>query len=365
MQKPIQTGYRVLQFVYNNETGGVQNQVRQFLKYLPDQGFTPVVGMLGRVEKSRFDWQGQDFTNFAKRGPYDLRPVRNLIRLIKNQRIDLIHCHNFTTKYITWLAGFFAPVPMVFTEHGSRIKLRGIKGRMDVYCSNKTHAVIALHDRDRQALENAGVRPELIHVIHNGVDPEPMEKFFADKPPKKIGTLARLAQQKNLPFLIDAFAGLVQTFPELTLEIAGEGHERANLEALIHENSLGEKASLSGFSDDPHGFLRTLDLFVLTSHYEGLPFSALEALGAGVPVLLPDLPELISAFDEFPRHAFYARDNKKDFSAKVAALLSDPEKRRQIVEKGQNLIQQTYNAKIMTTQVASIYRNILEGYKGR
>jgi len=101
--------------------------------------------------------------------------------------------------------------------------------------------------------------------------------------PKTVIVVARLARQKRLERLIDAFAHVAT--PGARLLILGEGEERAGLAARVAQLGLRHRVEMPGHVGDVTPALQAADLFVLTSDYEGLPAAVLEAMAANCPVL--------------------------------------------------------------------------------
>jgi len=108
-----------------------------------------------------------------------------------------------------------------------------------------------------------------------------------------LGNVGRLRQQKNQAFLLE----IMRHLPDVLLVIAGEGEERTRLERLMREDDLSARVRLIGNipEEDIPDFLGAIDVFILTSHYEGLPLSVIEAMQAGVPILSSDIPAVREA----------------------------------------------------------------------
>lgn len=106
----------------------------------------------------------------------------------------------------------------------------------------------------------------------------------------EIITCGRLVEQKNHAMLIAAFAEVVQEYPFATLKIYGEGQLHNTLQSQIERLGLTEKAFLMGATNDVGKALKTADLFVLSSDYEGMPNALMEAMAAGVPCISTDCP---------------------------------------------------------------------------
>lgn len=105
---------------------------------------------------------------------------------------------------------------------------------------------------------------------------------------KKIVTVGRLHPQKNQKLLIDAFSLIVNQIPEYTLEIYGDGELKDELQRQINELHLADKVFLKGTSKKIHELIYDASLFVLSSDYEGIPNTLLEAMALGIPCISTD-----------------------------------------------------------------------------
>jgi glycosyltransferase involved in cell wall biosynthesis len=104
----------------------------------------------------------------------------------------------------------------------------------------------------------------------------------------KIVTLGRLATQKNHFLLINSFNKIKDEFPKAILEIYGIGDEYQNLSTLINNLNLESRVFLKGRTNQPDKILETADIFILSSDFEGMPNSLMEAMAAGVPCISTD-----------------------------------------------------------------------------
>ncbi|MCP8967837.1 glycosyltransferase [Ectobacillus ponti] len=117
-----------------------------------------------------------------------------------------------------------------------------------------------------------------------------LPEWDIEKSEEVIISACRLAKQKNLPMMIDAFAKLKQEFPEYKLKIYGIGPLRGQLLSYINKLGLKDDILLPGFSKDIHQEMAKSNLFVISSNYEGISNSMLEALAIGMPVISTDSP---------------------------------------------------------------------------
>lgn len=183
---------------------------------------------------------------------------------------------------------------VVFQLHG---------GSLDAMCAKKsteylvrlvfsmTDAVVILANSEKRDFQDRGITKGLA-VIPNGVDVSQYCSSTGRVHSGKVQRLAymgRLVREKGLLEAIEAIESLrtEEQFSAIELRIAGSGPAREEIERHINERRLGNSVKLVGpvYGNDKVEFLRAADVFVLPSYQEGLPYSILESLAAGTPVI--------------------------------------------------------------------------------
>lgn len=127
-------------------------------------------------------------------------------------------------------------------------------------------------------------------VIPNAINPEFIRARYVGKRENKIVSVGRLSEQKNFELLITAFAKILNSFPDYRLVIYGEGQERNKLESLICSLKLQGKVFLPGNITNIAEQIEKASLFVLSSNFEGMPNSLMEAMSLGLPCISTDCP---------------------------------------------------------------------------
>lgn len=126
-------------------------------------------------------------------------------------------------------------------------------------------------------------------VIPNPIR-EGLPEVWEGKREKKIGAVGRLEPQKNHMLLLEAFAGFHQRFPEYELHIFGKGSLEEKLKTRAVELKIADKVIWEGFRKDVLETIRTYEMYVLSSNYEGISNSLLEAMALGLPCISTDCP---------------------------------------------------------------------------
>lgn len=127
-----------------------------------------------------------------------------------------------------------------------------------------------------------------IKVIPNSINQSILDSPIGNRSKKEIVTMARLAPQKNQRMLIEAFAEIVNSHPDYSLTIYGEGPLREELTSLAESLKVSDKVKFPGFTKDVIGVLSTASMFVMTSDHEGMPNALAEAMAMGVPCVSTD-----------------------------------------------------------------------------
>lgn len=281
----------------------------------------------------------------------------------KLQTMDVVHVHH------PFLSGRLAlrycrpfNIPLVFTNH-TRYDLYAqayIPILPDELGNAFLHAYLVSFCRevDLVIAPSAGLRDVLrgfgvdvpIEVIPNGIELGPFRHPAQPVPRERLGFsesdvvlvyVGRLGPEKNLTFLIRAFAGLVVAFPNARLLLVGDGPERDNLEDRIASSGLGSKVVFTGMVDyhELPGYLAACDAFVTASVTEVHPLSLIEALAAGLPAVGVESPGVADTIVDGV-NGYLAPHDLAAYTAKLARLVGEPETRRRMAEEARRSSEQ-------------------------
>jgi glycosyltransferase involved in cell wall biosynthesis len=205
-------------------------------------------------------------------------------------------------------------------------------------------AIAAISGGVRDALIRSGVDPARIRVIPSGIDLAPFdEPFDRAAVRKKLGIaetdvlalqVAALAPHKSQKTLLQAMAVMRPRHPNLRVWIAGEGPLR---DALLREHAslgLGESVRFLGFREDVTDLLRAADLFVISSHLEGLGTSILDAMAAGLPVVATRVGGIPEAVTDGETGILVPPFVPPTLAQALSELAGDPERRARLGEAG-------------------------------
>lgn len=207
----------------------------------------------------------------------------------------------------------------------------------------------------RAVAAEAGVPPETMLVVPNGV-PEPAvgtADLGMSRP--VIGGVGRLDRQKGFDVLVDALALL----PGVSAVVVGDGPERDALMRRAYDRSVADRFMILGWKEEVGPFLRSLDLFVLPSRFEGLPLALLESMAAGVAVVASDVGGVGEAVVSEESGSLVPADDAPALAAAIRGLLDDEERRKRLGARAREVWRARFTAERMQQRYVDIITRLL------
>lgn len=300
--------------------------------------------------------------------------LRQLRRFCRAQQIDLLHAHNHKANQYGALLSLLTGCPLVVTVHG-----RGGTGPSPwrhrfLYrlLLRMARQIVAVSADTRQKLITRNRLPATgIRTIINGVDTSRFSpatpatvatlRQQCGLPPDAfiIGSVGRLAAEKNYPLLVQAVALLRQQGVNAHLAIVGEGTTRHAIEQALATTGLQQHCSLPGARFDIVEWMRCFDLFTLSSDTEGTAITLLEAMACGLTVVATDVGgnrEVVNP----PSGGLLVPP--RDAAALAAAFLQlhqQPATRAAMGQAGRARIVEHYSRERMIQAYADLYHEVL------
>jgi glycosyltransferase involved in cell wall biosynthesis len=294
-----------------------------------------------------------------------------LARAFRRARLDLVHLHTGRANWLGGLAARLAGLPAVTTRRMDRAVHAGLRTRL-LY-GELTQRAVAISPAVASVLLEAGVPPGRIEVIHEAVDPERMRPHAgraatraalgAEASQAVLLCLAALIRRKGVDVLLDALAELASEGRRPLLWIAGEGEERAALEAQAGRLGLGEAVRFLGRREDTGDLLAACDIFVLPSRREGLGVAALEAMAAGRPVVCSAVGGLAHSVIDGRTGLHVRPDDAAGLAGALAQLLADGGLAARLGREGPARIAEAFSAEQMVEAHERLYLKLVEEWR--
>jgi glycosyltransferase involved in cell wall biosynthesis len=277
---------------------------------------------------------------------------------MRQRKIPHLHNHfSDSSCTVTMLAAAMGGFTFSFTVHGPADFVSPTFWRLDEKVRGAAFVnCISNYARDR-VLELTGPDAKSkLHVIHCGVNPSEFEP--ATSHGDRLLFVGRLAEAKGLPTHLRALSQVRQSRPA-TLQIVGDGPERAALEKLSAELGLQDCVEFLGYRppSDVRAILHDTDVFVMTSLAEGVPVVLMEAMAAGVAVVAPRIAGIPELVDD-QQNGLLTPPGDADATAKaILKLLADAELRRRFGKAGRSKVEDQFNIRREAEKISAILKS--------
>lgn len=323
----------------------------------------PARSMLARMSEA-----GVGVVKLRRRSKLALWAWWPLWRLLRRERVDVLHAHMFGSNIWAAIVGRLARVPAVVAhEHIWSYEGNPLRRLLDRHLIARFSDafVVVSGDGRRLMVEREGIDPADIVVIPNGIADHPRgdgARFRAElglDGALLAGSVGNLRQQKAYEVLIEAAARLRERVPAAHVLIAGEGPDRPRLEALVARLGVGDTVTLLGARSDVPDLLAALDVAVCCSDFEGSPLAVMEYMQAGLPVVGTRIGGLAELLDDGENGLVVEPRDPAALAAALAELLEDAERRARLGALGAELREQRWRLATWIGRIEDLYEELL------
>ena len=303
--------------------------------------------------------------------------LRVALAAVDRYKPQVIHCHGAKANLMGVMVKQRRGLPLITTVHSDpRRDYMGMPlkqltfGNINLLALKHMDYYMAVAGRMNNYLIEHGVDPQKIFTIHNGLDfslPPGQEgpplaagdRGKGENGEIVVGIAARLTPVKNIPTLLEAFGLACRENPRLRLKIAGTGEEESSLRQQTQQLGLQDKVEFAGWLTDMRAFYAGVDINVLPSFSEGLPYSLLEGAYEGCPAIasaVGGVPELI---DHNETGLLFEPHDVAALARHMLRLAADPQLRRDLGQALWQRARQDFSLESMRRQQEQVYASVL------
>lgn len=315
--------------------------------------------------------QGLDCTSVEAKRPFDIPTVVDLVRTMRERRVDLLVTHGYKPNLLGRLATWVAGIPTVAVSRGWTYESRRVRCYefLDRVFLRLADGVVAVSEGQRRKILDCGVMPDKVRVIHNAID---LQDFPAPAPAdfrKELGipgdavlvmTAGRLSPEKNHLGLVEAARQVVARNPDVWFVVFGEGLLRSELQKEIDDAGIGHRFFLSGFREDVRTLMHEADIFVLPSHTEGLPNVILEAFACSKPVVATDVGGTPEVVRQGENGVVVSAGRMDEFAEAILDLAVDAELRGKMGKSGFHVVESLFGFNQQTKLYLDLYQGMVK-----
>jgi len=312
----------VLEFRYGGNVTGVNDLL---IRLDPERYEIMFIYLTGNPSvEHHLEKEGHKVYYLSSRKSRSFRPglVCKLVKLLKSNDVDLLHCHaHKSTQYGALAARFLPRLKVVAHVHGLRRTRRFVRKLTNLLALGRVDRFLTVARAVADDLVNTNWRipDSKVTVLENSVDYDRFARETVTPAQMRgelslpqdafvFGTVGRLDPTKGIPYLIEAFARVRAEFTNARLLLVGKGPFEAQFRQQVKDLALEDSVCFAGFRLDVVRVYRAMDVFVIASVAEGMPRVLLEAMAAGIPcigtrvggipeVIAPEVGQLVPAAD--------------------------------------------------------------------
>lgn len=279
---------------------------------------------------------GVDITYLA-RGKFDPRTLFDLLKVIDEKKIDVLHCHGYGATTFGRLAAAMRGLPLVLHEHANLTSTPWFQQVADRVLERFTDIAIAVSESTAEFVIKARkVRPGRVFVVYLGA---PLDEFSRPRPADEVaevrrehgidpgdfavGTITRLHDSKGNSYLVEAARKVIDARPQARFLLFGEGPLLGELQAQAAALNLGDRFVFGGFVKDVARLLHGFDMSAFPSLWEGTPLTVFEAMAAGRPIVATDADGLVDVLTHEQDALIVPKRNADALATAIIRMIDD------------------------------------------
>ncbi|MEQ1654313.1 MAG: glycosyltransferase [Nitrospira sp.] len=359
------------QLIECSEPGGAERMLLQLAMNLAP----PYHATLGLLTSGWLETEvlrvGLPYVMLGRHGHKDLDVICDLVRVIKERSISIIHAHEFYMGVIGAVISCLTGTPLVVTIHGKNYYPEKMRRRalFRFMAARASGLVMVSEDLRRFVSKATGVGVFDVLVIQNGVelgDRAALHSPFGLRAragipdeAKIVGTVGALFPVKGQQFLVQGLKILRDQGLNVHLIILGEGDQREQLRAEAVGLGMQAYVHLLGFCDRVADALPEMDVFALPSLSEGLPLALLEAMAASRPVVATTVGGVPEVVIDGKTGMLVPPGDAGALADKLATVLGDQRLAAQLGSAARDAVRKDFSLALMLQRYQDLYRQCL------
>jgi len=349
----------ILFFVRTMHLGGTENVVLQLCEIFKPYVNSITVCSAGGVNESILQEMGikhYQIPDIENKSVDTLLSVsRRLKQIVKEEKITVIHTHHRMAAFYVRFLGLNKKCCFINTSHNTFSN----KHFLTRYAYRKCHLIACGKMVKKNLQDEFGLSN--VTVIHNAIKPfdgvvqvENQFKNAKDEGKFLIGNVGRLSEQKGMEYYLKAIPEIIKKHPEAIFYIIGEGEDEEKLKEL----GKGLPVSFLGYRSDIQNLMSQLDLLVLSSLWEGLPLTPIEAFSVGKSIVATGVDGTVEIVNDGVNGLIAEKKDEMDLAKKICWMIEHPTEKKKMEENAKETFVQDYSFKVLAQAYIKYYRSL-------
>lgn len=307
---------------------------------------------------------------FPAKNNFELfRHTRSIINYCRKEKIDLIHCHLPWSGFLGRLVHRQTNIPLIYTEHNIQERYHLATKTLNKYTFGFQSLAIGV-SKDVSASIQANIKPQIpVETLLNGVN---TKKFCRDEVKGKlirvkygipedalvVGNIAVFREQKDIPTWVRAMARVIEKEPNIYALLVGAGPKEKEVRNMIQKLGLNDKIFLPGLQTDTISYFSAMDIFMMSSSFEGLPIALLEAMSMNCAIVSTKAGGVVEVVRHEQEGFLCETGDDEALGEAVLKLIRNSETLELFQEKARRRIEESFSLKNMVAELENIYSRI-------
>jgi len=305
----------------------------------------------------------EDHLSFGKSIMKMIKALQTIHKVVKENQIQVIHANSTFAGLLIYLYKtlYNSNISLIYTPHGyySFKPMSNLKTRCVRYVERKINSICVkvIHvskSEETEAIKSNIITKQQSVVIFNGVE-EPIKDKKINNDRFTVINMARVDEQKNPNAFLEFAKRIVEENPNIQFIWAGDGKYLEYMRAKVKLFKLQSHIQFIGHINDKNALLSQADLYFSTSYYEGLPFSVIEAMSYGVPLLLSNNVGHEDLIKNNINGLLYNLNDFKTVREFINSICTNEEKRAYLSTNSYKLFKENFSIEMMLKNTEDLY----------
>lgn len=349
----------LLFFSRSTQHGGTENVILQLCEIFHDKVNKIVVAAGSGFKKEellKYNIKFYEFPDIEEKNPMTIyRCMRMLEKIVKDERITIIHTHHRMAAFYVEMTRLYKECVFINTSHNTFYNRKALT--RSAY--KKAHLIACGEMVKKNLTDFFGLKD--VAVIHNAVKPfvgditiDPVLETAKKEGKFLIGNIGRLSEQKGMEYFVQAVPDVIKKHPEAQFYIIGSGED----EKKLRDMGKGLPVKFLGYRIDIQNLMSQLDLIVLSSLWEGLPLTPIEAFSVGKTIVATGVDGTLEIVRDGENGLLVEPKDPMGLAEKINWMIDHKNERERMAESAKQTFDKEFSFDILAKTYVDYYRSI-------
>lgn len=355
--------------------GGVDRYLRSLLKYFDKDNFENVLLCSDDYTKEDYDGIVDKFIQIKMQREIsfsaDFSAVRNVRKIIKTEKPDVVYMHSSKAGAIGRIADFGIKNKVVYNPHGWAFNMDCGNKKKTMYrliekiLSPFTNQIVCISDAEKvSALDNKIAKEKKLNVILNGIDIENCKKQMSKSVTREcfgipndafvVGQVGRLSKQKSPDVFIRSALKIKEKISNAHFVLVGNGDMEEEVLSFAKDNNLEKSLTVTGWVENPLSYVGLFDVATLLSRWEGFGLVLPEYMLAKKPIVACGVDAIPTVVEDNKTGILVKQESPEETANAVVKIYNDKNFRNQLIENASNAVYEKFDAKRVSKETEKL-----------